>query len=74
MVITVDPRDGSRRATDLTETDESRLEAIADQASGRRSGCPAWEDSAGRTCWTRSPRRWSPVAWTSSGPPWRRPG
>ncbi|MGW0215637.1 aldehyde dehydrogenase (NADP(+)) [Micromonospora chokoriensis] len=34
VVITVDPRDGRRRSTDLSETDESRLEAIADQASG----------------------------------------
>ncbi|GGO32505.1 aldehyde dehydrogenase family protein [Micromonospora parathelypteridis] len=34
VVSTVDPRDGRRRATDLTETDESRLEAIADQAAG----------------------------------------
>ncbi|MEU5903107.1 aldehyde dehydrogenase (NADP(+)) [Micromonospora sp. NPDC047467] len=34
VVSTVDPRDGRRRATDLTETDESRLEAIAGQASG----------------------------------------
>ncbi|MGA4727478.1 aldehyde dehydrogenase (NADP(+)) [Micromonospora taraxaci] len=33
VVITVDPRDGRRRSTDLSETDESRLEAIADQAS-----------------------------------------
>jgi acyl-CoA reductase-like NAD-dependent aldehyde dehydrogenase len=33
VVSTVDPRDGQRRATDLTETDESRLEVIADQAS-----------------------------------------
>ncbi|SIM60264.1 aldehyde dehydrogenase family protein [Micromonospora cremea] len=33
VVSTVDPRDGRRRATDLTETDESRLEAIAGQAS-----------------------------------------
>ncbi|WCN79398.1 aldehyde dehydrogenase family protein [Micromonospora sp. LH3U1] len=32
-VSTVDPRDGHRRATDLTETDESRLEVIAGQAS-----------------------------------------
>lgn len=33
VVSTVDPRDGQRRATDLTETDESRLETIAGQAS-----------------------------------------
>ncbi|WFE53441.1 aldehyde dehydrogenase family protein [Micromonospora sp. WMMD1155] len=33
VVITVDPRDGRRRSTDLSETDESRLEVIADQAS-----------------------------------------
>ncbi|MBM0277696.1 aldehyde dehydrogenase family protein [Micromonospora tarensis] len=33
VVNTVDPRDGRRRATELTETDESRLEAIAEQAS-----------------------------------------
>ncbi|MCG5461673.1 aldehyde dehydrogenase (NADP(+)) [Micromonospora sp. NPDC053740] len=33
VVMTVDPRDGERRATELTETDESRLEVIAGQAS-----------------------------------------
>ncbi|RAO51746.1 Aldehyde dehydrogenase (NADP(+)) [Micromonospora saelicesensis] len=33
VVITVDPRDGQRRATELTETDESRLEVIAGQTS-----------------------------------------
>ncbi|PYC66918.1 aldehyde dehydrogenase (NADP(+)) [Micromonospora arborensis] len=33
VVNTVDPRDARRRATDLTETDESRLEAVAGQAS-----------------------------------------
>ncbi|MGI5520093.1 aldehyde dehydrogenase (NADP(+)) [Micromonospora sp. CA-259024] len=33
LVITVDPRDGHRRATELTETDDSRLEAIAGQSS-----------------------------------------
>ncbi|MET7704895.1 aldehyde dehydrogenase (NADP(+)) [Micromonospora sp. NPDC005413] len=33
VVGTVDPRDGRRRATDLTETDESRLEVIAGQAT-----------------------------------------
>ncbi|MGC4852812.1 aldehyde dehydrogenase family protein [Micromonospora sp. DT4] len=33
VVSTVDPRDGQRRATDLTETDESRLDVVAGQAS-----------------------------------------
>ncbi|MEW1584865.1 aldehyde dehydrogenase family protein [Micromonospora vinacea] len=33
VVMTVDPRDGQRRATELTETDESQLEVIAGQAS-----------------------------------------
>lgn len=33
VVMTVDPRDGQRRATELTETDESRLEVIAGQTS-----------------------------------------
>ncbi|MEV0157287.1 aldehyde dehydrogenase (NADP(+)) [Micromonospora sp. NPDC050686] len=33
VVITVDPRNGGRRTTDLTETDDSRLAEIADQAS-----------------------------------------
>lgn len=33
VVNTVDPRDGRRRATDLNETDESRLEVVAGQAS-----------------------------------------
>ncbi|GGM57710.1 aldehyde dehydrogenase [Micromonospora sonchi] len=32
-VTTTDPRDGRRRATDLTETDESGVAAIADQAA-----------------------------------------
>ncbi|MDG4810744.1 aldehyde dehydrogenase family protein [Micromonospora sp. WMMD1120] len=34
VVSTVDPRDGRRRPTELTETDESRLEAIVAEASG----------------------------------------
>ncbi|CCH19691.1 aldehyde dehydrogenase family protein [Micromonospora lupini] len=33
VVTTVDPRDGRRSATDLTETDEARLETIVGQAS-----------------------------------------
>ncbi|MCG5449460.1 aldehyde dehydrogenase family protein [Micromonospora hortensis] len=33
VVSTVDPRDGQRRATELTETDESRLEVIAGQTA-----------------------------------------
>ncbi|WP_422735523.1 aldehyde dehydrogenase family protein [Micromonospora sp. WMMD729] len=33
VVSTVDPRDGTRRATELTETDESRVDEIAGQAS-----------------------------------------
>ncbi|MFY1616167.1 aldehyde dehydrogenase family protein [Micromonospora sp. WMMD736] len=33
VVSTVDPRDGKRRPTDLTETDEPRVDAIAGQAS-----------------------------------------
>ncbi|WP_425734819.1 aldehyde dehydrogenase family protein [Micromonospora sp. DT68] len=33
VVSTVDPRDGRQRDTDLTETDDLRLEAIAEQAS-----------------------------------------
>ncbi|MEU7750265.1 aldehyde dehydrogenase family protein [Micromonospora sp. NPDC049101] len=33
VVSTVDPRDGRRRTTELTETDEPRLEVIANQAS-----------------------------------------
>ncbi|MEV0216451.1 aldehyde dehydrogenase (NADP(+)) [Micromonospora sp. NPDC050695] len=33
LVSTVDPRDGRRRATDLVETDEIRLEAITAQAA-----------------------------------------
>ncbi|MET8278953.1 aldehyde dehydrogenase family protein [Micromonospora sp. NPDC005174] len=33
VVSTVDPRDGRRRATDLSETDESRLDEVAGQAS-----------------------------------------
>ncbi len=34
VVTTVDPRDGRRRETDLTETDDARVAAIAAQASG----------------------------------------
>ncbi|RKR86557.1 NADP-dependent aldehyde dehydrogenase [Micromonospora pisi] len=44
VVITVDPRDGRRRSTDLHETDESRLEAIA----GRASRAAQWLSGLGR--------------------------
>ncbi|MDG4782128.1 aldehyde dehydrogenase (NADP(+)) [Micromonospora sp. WMMD961] len=44
VVITVDPRDGRRRTTDLGETDEPQLEAIA----GRASQAAQWLSGLGR--------------------------
>ncbi|MET8257943.1 aldehyde dehydrogenase family protein [Micromonospora sp. NPDC005205] len=44
VVNTVDPRDGKSRATDLTETDESRLEVIA----GQTSAAAQWLAARGR--------------------------
>ena len=44
VVTTVDPRDGRSRATDLTETDESGLEAI----TGQTSRATRWLSDLGR--------------------------